>query len=82
MNYLFDTLDTDDALKDAQEFDSTQVTMSQKIADMRQSSNKHDKLLITVIDTGNGIKTKHQDSIFLNLGLLGSNKQTVKSLFE
>ena len=69
-------MDTDEELKNckADIEDSSAGTMSQRIADMRQSSSKSDKLLITVVDTGNGIKTKYQQSVFANMGILGSSK--------
>ena len=51
------------------------ISMTKLMQKMRQAEKNGDKLLVSISDTGVGIKTKHMPSIFKNIGLLGGKRQ-------
>ena len=75
-NFLLDSTDTDKVLDEL--LGETSSLMTKRLRDMREPE-KCDKLLISIIDNGVGIKKKNMEPYFTTLGLIGSGRNFNKS---
>ena len=80
LSFLLDSPDTDRAL-DAITGDLNGSMMTKWMTDMRMQE-RFDKLLVTVVDTGVGVKKKNMEMVFNNLGIFGDNRTINKKMLD